>query len=76
MTRVNEHEPPGWRDLCAKLQAAKDLEEFQGIVEQINRLLTAYEKIHPETLDSEPKRPALRKGTSAKPHRGAAGNPR
>ena len=74
MTPVNEHEPPGWRDLCAKLQTAKDVEEFQGIVEQINRLLTAYEKVHPETLDTEPKPPVPRKRVSSKPHRGSASN--
>jgi hypothetical protein len=44
MTRVKQYEPPGWRGLCAKLQTAKDPEEFQAIVNEINQLLTAHEK--------------------------------
>jgi len=66
MTRVKEYEPPGWHDLRAKLLAAKDPEEFQAIVEQINRLLTTYEKTHPETLDDEPQQPPPKKSASAK----------
>lgn len=43
MTRL-EDEPPGWRELCAKLRTAKDPDEFQAVIDQINRLLTAHEK--------------------------------
>ncbi|HUB01055.1 MAG TPA: hypothetical protein VL983_00140 [Terriglobales bacterium] len=69
MTRVKEYEPPGWRDLCAKLQAAKDPEEFQAIVEQINQLLTAFEKTHPERLESDPQlSPPTKKRKSAIVH--------
>ena len=66
MKPLEEHEPPGWRDLCAKLQAAKDPKEFQAIVEQINRLLAAHEKEHPETLDDKPLQPAAKKSKRAK----------
>jgi hypothetical protein len=66
MTRLREFEPPGWRELCAKLQSAKNPEEFQAIVEQINRLLTAHEKTHPETLGGKTPKPAVKKGKSAK----------
>jgi len=47
MTRRAD-EPPGWRELCAKLQTAKEPDEFQALLDQINRLLTEYEKSHPE----------------------------
>jgi len=45
MTRL-EDEPLGWRELCSKLKTAKSAEEFQIILDQINRLLTAHEKTH------------------------------
>jgi len=41
---VQEQEPPGWRELCAKLQTEKDPTKFRALVDEINRLLTAYEK--------------------------------
>jgi len=43
-----EDEPAGWRELCEKLRTAKDAEEFQRILDQIDQLLTAHEKAHPE----------------------------
>jgi hypothetical protein len=63
MTRL-EDEPPGWRELCARLQTAKDVGEFQAILDQINRLLTAHEKAHPETLSAKAAKPKA--GNSAK----------
>ncbi len=59
MTRL-EDEPPGWRELCAGLQTAKDVGEFQAILDQINRLLTAHEKAHPETLPDKTPTPRVR----------------
>lgn len=56
MTRAKEYEPPGWRDLCAKLQGAKDPEEFQAIVNQINQLLTAHEKSQQKFPQDAPKK--------------------
>ena len=41
---VQEQEPPGWRELCAKLQTEKDPAKFQALVDEISRLQTAYEK--------------------------------
>ena len=49
MTRL-EDEPPGWHDLCARLRTAKTVDECQAILDEINRLLTAHEKAHPETV--------------------------
>jgi hypothetical protein len=55
MPRLDD-EPPGWRELCARLRTAKDVAEFQAILDQLNRLLTAHEKAHPESLpDKTPK---------------------
>jgi len=65
MTRVKEYEPPGWRDLCARLKTAKDPEEFQAIVNEINQLLTAHEKSHPEAFEGKSKKPAPKKGMRA-----------
>ncbi len=59
MTRL-EDEPPGWRALCARLRTAKDVDEFQAILDQINRLLTAHEKAHPETLPDKTPKPRVR----------------
>jgi hypothetical protein len=61
MTRVKEYEPPGWRDLCAKLQKAKDPEEFQAIVNEINQLLSAHEKSHPEVVEKKSEKPRLKR---------------
>jgi hypothetical protein len=61
MTRVKEYEPPGWRDLCAKLKAAKNPEEFQEIVNEINQLLSAHEKSHPEDLEKKSEKPRLKR---------------
>jgi hypothetical protein len=36
--------PPGYEDLCARLQIERDSIKFRMLVEEINRLLTAYEK--------------------------------
>jgi hypothetical protein len=66
MTRVKEYEPPGWRDLCAKLQRAKDPEEFQTIVNEINELLSAHEKSHPDAFEGKPRKPVSKKGARAK----------
>jgi len=65
MKRVKEHEPAGWRDLCEKLQTAKDPEEFQAIVDQINRLLTAHEKSLPEASEGKPQKVVPKKGMKA-----------
>jgi len=55
MTRL-EDEPLGWRELCAKLRTTKDLNEFRALLDQINRILTAHEKAHPEPRpDKTPK---------------------
>jgi hypothetical protein len=40
----DDTEPPGFRELCAKLQTEKDPAKFEAVVEEIRRLLTAYEK--------------------------------
>jgi hypothetical protein len=57
MTRRAD-EPPGWRELCAKLRTAKEADEFQAILDQINRLLTDYEKSHPEgASETSPAKP-------------------
>jgi hypothetical protein len=61
MTLVKEYEPPGWRDLCAKLKAAKNSEDFQAIVNEINQLLTAHEKSHPEDLEKKSEKPRLKR---------------
>jgi hypothetical protein len=53
MTRIEEEEPPGWSELCAKLRIAKNADEFQVVLDQINRLLTAHEKAH---HDASPRR--------------------
>ena len=53
MTRLEEQEPSGWRELCAKLKVAKSVEEFQAVLDQINRLLAAHEKAHPEMPENE-----------------------
>jgi hypothetical protein len=36
--------PPGYHDLCDKLQTENDPARFRLLVDQLNRLLTAYEK--------------------------------
>ncbi len=59
MTRL-EDEPLGWRELCAKLQTAKDVDEFQAILDQINRLLTAHEKATAEALPDQTPKPKVR----------------
>ena len=59
MTRLAD-EPPGWRELCARLQTAKDVAEFQEILDRINRLLTAHEKAHPQTLPDKVRTPKTR----------------
>ena len=59
MTRMKD-EPPGWRELCARLQRAKDVDEFQAVLDQINRLLTAHEKSHPEILADKTAKPKVR----------------
>jgi hypothetical protein len=46
MSRVEDDEPPGWRELCAKLQTASSPSEFQLVLDEINRLLAAHEKSH------------------------------
>jgi hypothetical protein len=45
MPHQENKEPPGWRELCAKLQEEKDPAKFQAVVEEINRLLAAHEKL-------------------------------
>jgi len=42
-----EQEPSGWRELCDKLRTEKDPLKFQRIVDEINRVLLAYEKQSP-----------------------------
>jgi hypothetical protein len=41
---LEEREPQGWRQLCAKLRTEKNPERFQALLDQINRLLSAHEK--------------------------------
>lgn len=48
-----ENEPPGWRELRAKLEKEADRTKFIAILEEIDRLLTAYEKAHPENGKKE-----------------------
>ena len=38
------HPPPGWMDLQNRAHKAKDAQEFNEIVDQMNRLLVAHEK--------------------------------
>jgi hypothetical protein len=59
MTRLKD-EPPGWRELCARLQRAKDVDEFQAVLDQLNHLLTAHEKAHPEILPDKTAKPKAR----------------
>ena len=61
MTRLEEDEPSGWRELCAKLRTAKDPDEFQAVLDQISRLLTAHEKAHPEIPQDKTPTPKARK---------------
>jgi hypothetical protein len=42
--RFQQQEPLGWRELCEKLQTETDPAKFQSLVDEIDRLLTAYEK--------------------------------
>jgi hypothetical protein len=49
--RFHEQEPLGWRELCAKLRTETDPEKFQNLVDEINRLLTAYEKEELQLLE-------------------------
>ena len=42
--RFPEPEPPGWRELCAELRSEKDPSKVPALLDQINRLLTAFEK--------------------------------
>ncbi len=44
MPRPNEIEPPLWRKLCSELQRESDPAKFQALLEEIDRVLTAYEK--------------------------------
>jgi hypothetical protein len=37
-------EPPGYRELCAKLQAERDPAKFRLLVDKMNRLLREYEQ--------------------------------
>jgi hypothetical protein len=39
-----EEEPKGWRELCGELQTESNPDRFQALLDQINRLLSAYEK--------------------------------
>jgi hypothetical protein len=39
--------PPGYHELCAKLQTEKDVVKFRALVEEINLLLSEYEKSNP-----------------------------
>ncbi len=48
MPGSEDQEPPSWRELCEKLQTEKDPVKFQAVVEEINRLLVAWEKGRPE----------------------------
>jgi hypothetical protein len=46
--------PPGYHELCAKLRDERDVTKFRALVEEINLLLTDYEKRNPcEPSDRE-----------------------
>jgi hypothetical protein len=44
MSYLNDQEPQGWRELCAKLKTERDPEKFRELLQQIDRVLTAHEK--------------------------------
>ena len=45
MPSPKDDDPPvGYWELCAKLRTEKDPVKFRAVVEEINRLLTDYEK--------------------------------
>jgi hypothetical protein len=44
MPYPNDTEPPLWRKLCSQLQRENDPAKFQALLEEIDRMLTAYEK--------------------------------
>jgi hypothetical protein len=44
MPYVNMQEPPGYRQLCAKLQTERNPAKFRVLVEKVNRLLREYEQ--------------------------------
>lgn len=37
-------EPPRWRELCSELQRERNPVKFEALLEEIDRLLTEYEK--------------------------------
>jgi hypothetical protein len=48
MPHPNEIEPPLWRKLCSELQRENDPAKFQALLEEIDHVLTAYEKSNSE----------------------------
>jgi len=51
--RFPEPEPPGWRELCAKLRSEKVTNKVPALIDQINRLLTAFEKEQPHEAEGK-----------------------
>jgi hypothetical protein len=61
MPYLNDQEPMGWRELCAKLKMERDPEKFRELLQQIDRVLTAHEKANqrrPAANSSELFRPS------------------
>jgi len=48
MPHPEPQEPQGWRELCAQLQTENDPDKFRVLLDEINTLLTAHEKTHPQ----------------------------
>jgi hypothetical protein len=48
MTHLEEQEPKGWRELCAKLQTEVNPERFRRLLAEIDGLLRAHEKANRE----------------------------
>ena len=44
MPHPNEIELPLWRKLCSELQRENDPAKFQALLEEVDRVLMAYEK--------------------------------
>ena len=50
MPHPNEIEPPLWRKLCTELQRENDPAKFQALLEEIDRALTAHEKVRSQAI--------------------------
>jgi len=54
MAHVRLEGPPGYKELCAKLQVERNPARFRALVEKINRLLLDHEKSSASEISLQP----------------------